>query len=686
MDLEPAFESAEGAQGREGELTRPGFAAHSPSPFRRVVRAAWIAGSVAWVALGAGRARGDEFWKGHVQPLLEAHCLKCHSGAKAKSGLDLSTPEGALKGGDAGPAVVPGKPSDSPLVRLVLHGADPQMPPKGDLLSEEQVGLLRTWITRLGTHAAAVTEVSKAGPVRKPLRWTPPPGMAPERAVDRFLELGWKEHGVKPAREADDRAWVRRVHLDLVGRIPTAAESDAYVRSRSRHRKAELVDALLSGEEHVRHLREVWDVVLMGRTSPEREKRRADRGWHAYLEDAIRRNRPWNEVVRELIVARPAGESDRGAVWFLYERDNNPQAMAEAVSPVVFGVQMKCAQCHDHMVAREIKQAHYWGLVAAFNRTRNVDTPRGPGLAESAVGGFVTFANLKKESQPARLVFFNGRAVEEEWPAEGVKQADDPMLYVVPPPPEKQKPEAPSVPRFSRREALAGAVTTGNPLLARATVNRMWALVFGRGLVHPVDLMDSKHPASHPELLEWLARDFERSGHDVRLLLRTLVLSRAYALDSRPREGAGKGRVAPEEAFARALTKPLSAEQWLRSLAVATGHAADSPALRRALTREFPELFVAEYNATLQQAMFLSNSPEFAALLESKPGTLLGRMEAVADPGARVRLAFEAVYGRGPDPEEAKVAREYLAGRPVGAGNRQLVWALLTSGEFQLNH
>src|SRR6185369_15328142 len=202
------------------------------------------------------------------------------------------------------------------------------------------------------------------------------------------------------------------------------------------------------------------------------ENRRTDEKWFAFLDDAFRRNRPWNEVVREMIVARPQRPEDRGAVWFLYERENNAQMIAEALAPVVFGLQIKCAQCHDHMVAREIKQAHYWGMVTAFNRSKNVDTPDGPGVAESAIGGFVSFANLKKESQPATLTFFNGRNVDETRPKDGEKEADRPDLYLVPPAKETEAPsgrgprrertvkaDQPAVPKFSRRVAFADAAT-----------------------------------------------------------------------------------------------------------------------------------------------------------------------------------------------------------------------------------
>jgi mono/diheme cytochrome c family protein len=647
---------------------------------------------VAAAACIAPSAQAADFWSEHVEPILRDHCVECHSQTKAKSGLDLTTFQLALRGGDRGAGFVPGKPEDSQLYLVLQPGADPHMPPKRQL-SDEQIELVRTGIEKLGVVKPAETVAAAPAAPAKPREpvWVPPPNLAASAVIDRFVELGWRERKVRPARPADDATFVRRVYLDLLGRIPTADEAEQFLANRERDRRAQLVDALLAKPEHARHLREVFDYVLMGRSAKNFEDQRRGHGWFDFLESSFRTNRPWDAVVRDLIVARPKQPEERGLIQFLYERQNNPQAMAEALAPVVFGVQIKCAQCHDHMVAREIKQAHYWGMVAAFNRTKNVDADSGPGLAESAIGGFVSFANLKKESQPARLVFFNGRSVNEAWPAEGEKESDVPEKYRVPPPAEKQKPKAPAEPKFSRREALADAVTRDNPLLARAMVNRVWAMLLGRGFVHPVDLMDSKHAPSHPDLLDWLAHDFERSGYDVRRLIRNVVLSRAYQLDSRP-----VGKVAPaDEAFARALDKPLTAEQLYRSLLSATANpvTADGKVaglteeeLRKAFVRQFPDLFVPDYNATLQQAMFLANSPLLEPLLAPRDGNLSVKLASLPDNPQRVKAAFHSVFGREPDREELKTSSAYLATHPGEPGQRQLLWALLTSTEFQVNH
>jgi hypothetical protein len=551
----------------------------------------------------------------------------------------------------------------------------------------------------------------------------------PTAAIDELVARKWREAHVAPAKLADDAAFVRRIYLDLVGRIPAPGEVDAFVADGSSGKRAALVDRLLASPEYARHMRDVFDVVFMGRgntgAGPGRRRGSAGAGqdvrreWLSYLERGFAENRPWDRTVRDLVLARPEAEADRGSIWFLYGRRDRYQEIAETVASSILGIQVQCAQCHNHFVVPEILQKDYWGLVAFFNRGKNVDTAAGPAVSEAAIGGFSSFATLAGQSFPAELTFF-GTNVPEVRPAVDVKEEDSPALYQPPPPGSASS--QPRVPLFSRRAQFADKVLRGNPRVARAAVNRFWALLMGRGLVHPVDRIDSQHPPSHPELLDWLARDFERSGYDVNRLVRAIVLSRPYQLEARPgagvrREASGvsgrsssqarhdliaskphppeltpdASRLTPApDLFAAGLEKPLTAEQLYRSLLVATTGKTDTenPELERTLVAIFSDMFPEEHVSTLQQALFLTNNPVFQQLARVAPGTTAERLAAIMDPAARVRQAFRVAYARDPDAEELAGAARFLKVRAdrTPQATAQLWWALLAGAEFRFNH
>ena len=635
------------------------------------------------------------YWESHIRPLFKQHCLKCHGGAKQKSELDLRSLGSTLKGGASGSPVLPGNPDGSLIYKVLLPGADPHMPPgEGKQLPESDLSLVKNWVAaHVSPHSsktgsepwAAASSVTKPNPIK-----LPPAGLPASRVINGLIRVGWQKKGVTPAKPAGDRVFLRRVYLDLIGRIPTTSERAAFLADDRLRKREALVDSLLAHPEFSPHMREMFDVLLLGRVDEGKTKRRADNRWHAYLETVFRENRPWNEFVRDIILASTGDDSERGASWFLYEQNNDHQKMAESIAPVAFGVDVQCAQCHDHPSAPEIKQAHYWGLVSAFNRSKNVDTNNGPGLTEAAIGGFISYKNLAKVSTPAKLTFLNGKSVSENRPPKDKKEKDEPAKYLVPP-----GNKVAAKPKFSRREVLAEAALTDNPRLARAFVNRVWAMLNGRGFVHPVEEMSSEYPPSHPELLAWLARDFEQSGHDIKKLIRDIVQSEVYQLDSKPN---GVARSEPS-VFAMALEKPLHAEVLFRSLLVATGHwpsapdtKVDTSAFRKLLLSQFPDLFPREYNASIQQAMFLSNNPVVRDLLhpgEDAPAlnlpSLLLNLPGQAE---RVSVAFEAVFGRLPSRDETAVFESYLANRNdrLAKGIEQMLWAMVCSPEFLMNH
>jgi hypothetical protein len=602
-----------------------------------------------------------------VQPLLDQHCVKCHGPLEQKSELELDTVEAVLKGSEFGPVVVPGKPDESSLIQVFAPKSDPHMPPKKQL-SDHEIAKVRTWIEALG-HKPEANVVKAARPE------IPPASTDPTAAIDHFLSAEWKARGIAPAPVADDRTFVRRVYLDLAGRIPTREEASGFYNDPSPQKRGALVDRLLASDEYARTSREVWDALLMGRRSGRREQRRRESGWFEFLESAFKQDRGWDEVVREMIVARPQKAEDKGALWFVFERRNEHQQIAEAVAPLIYGTKIDCAQCHDHPLAREIKQGHYWGLVAAFNRSKNVE--KGPAaVGESAIGGFVNFTNLKKESQPAVMAMLTGLTIEETRPAPEVKQEDSPDGYV--------DPEAKvRVPKFSRRAALAEAATRGNPMLGRAFVNHTWAILMGRGIVHPVDEMNSKNLPSHPELLDWLAADFAAHEFKPRRLVRAIVLSRAYQL------AAWSGDNPPDaSAFAASTEKPLMAEAIARSARIASGRPADDDALRQAFAESFPDVLPRVTRATIQQAMLLANSDKFSALYKAESGNAAEILAGLPSLEDRVRQAFHFALTREPDADELARGVEFLKTRSDKAADAtgQLLWALAAGPEFLTNH
>ena len=625
-------------------------------------------------------AKETDLWTAHIQPILSQNCFKCHSDLKAKSGLDLTTLSGILKGGERGSAIIPGKPDKSPLFQFIQPGADPHMPPKDHQLSEDEIALIKRWINSFKDITGSATNQSSGSWDSADYSWVrsntpakPPMGsVTGPAAIDFYLRNAWKAARIKPAARADDATFARRIYLDLAGRIPKTDELQAFLKERKSDKRARLVDHLLETPDYAQNMAEIFNVLLTG-------KRSTDEAWNAYLRYAFSTNRPWDQIARDLLLARPASKELRGSVFFLHSRNNNHQAMAEAVAPPVFGVQMHCAQCHNHPLAPEIKQKHYWGLVAFFNRSKNVQTSDGPAIGESAIGGFIKFANLKKESQDALLTFVDNTTVAEQRPGENEKENDSADKYRIAP-----DKKLAAVPKFSRREEFAELATRHNPLLARAFVNRIWSMLLGRGIVHPADRMDSTHPASHPDLLLWLAGNFEQNGYNVRRLLRTICLSEVYQLDSK---WTGASKPQPE-LFAFAIEKPLRAEQLLRSMLIASGRPAASAELQNAFGDRFPDVLAPESMPNLRQALFLSNNGKFTALLARADGNTTDALLKTSDLRERVDQLFTRVLGRHPDREERKEAEEFLrshAKEPQRA-LQDLLWALLASPEFRFNH
>ena len=501
-----------------------------------------------------------------------------------------------------------------------------------------------------------------------------PPGLDPSLVIDLHLQRGWDAEGVTASPLADDRTFLRRLYLDVLGRVPTPTEVQEFLAHGDPAKRDRWIDRLLAVPEHARHQAELFDVMLLGR--PEGRRAAApNEPWRQYLAEAFSANRSWQSMARDMVLARSTDQTDVRASWFLYARRNEYQTIAEAVAPSFFGIRIECAQCHDHPLASEIQQGHYWGLVAFFNRGKNEDTAAGPRVVESSVGGFQKFTDLAGDSHETQLTFFESPVVDEARLPDDLKDSPDRF--------EVSQANEPAVPRFSRRQQFVDRILLDHPLLARAMVNRLWALYLGRGLVHPVDRMDSVHPASHPELLDWLSDDFRRSGYDIRRLTRALLRTRAYQLSSLPTSGT----VLPEH-FAHGLSKPLTAEQLARSWAVATsGEATDGlPDLLGSFQKAFPDVLPESAQSAPAQALLLSNHAVLTERIRTAP--LLRQAMAEPDDGSATRTLFTAILGREPNEEELRHSIGYLDARRDARPRamESLLWSLLASAEFYVNH
>lgn len=504
--------------------------------------------------------------------------------------------------------------------------------------------------------------------------------------IDANLAARWQAGAISEAPVCSDETFVRRVYLDVVGRIPDDGERQRFLADGRADKRAALIDVLLASEDHVQHMTDMFDTLLMGRGDGRRYRQRTEHHWRSWLERVFRDNRPWDEAAAEMLLARPKSTKDAGAVWFLYERENNHQAIAEAIAPAFFGIKIDCAQCHDHMIASEIEQQHYWGLVAFFNRSKNENTKLGPRVAESAIGGFSDFANIVGESSPNRLTFYNSATVEEPRPDKDAKEEDRDELYLA-----SSIQGEPRVPKFSRRERFVEEIFRDHPLVARAFVNRVWAMMLGRGIVHPFDQMDSFHDASHPELLDALADDFRKSRYDIRRLLRAVLNSKAYHLQSRRLEG-----IEDPSLFAWFIERPLTAEQLARSIQVGLRGRFDNQhplvsQLRTPVPSVMPETIV----TGVSEPLFLSNNPALNRFIAESQSSqdLLGKLADSNSPQDAAAALVIALLGREADAEEAENLVRFLADPSVDqqkslSSNRlqYAAWALITSAEFRFNH
>lgn len=509
--------------------------------------------------------------------------------------------------------------------------------------------------------------------------------------VDALIAAGHADYDRHAAPLASDAEFLRRVYLDLNGTLPTAHDVRAFLADGAADRRERLIDRLLAQPAYARRMAQHFDVMLMERRKDAKVPHDA---WAQFLRTAFEQNKPYDAIVRDILTADGADPKNRGPAKFYLDRNFEPSVVARDVGRLFLGRDLRCAQCHDHPLVDDYKQEQFYGLLAFLNRSYLFPnaTAATAVLADKAEGE-VTFVNVfdKAKAQHSTGPHMPGRPLVVEPKVEKDKEY-------------KVKPAANvrPVPTYSRREQLAAAVTDPqNRAFARTAVNRLWAMLFGRGLVHPLDLDHPGNPPSHPELLDLLTDEFTAHHFDVKWLLRELALTRTYQ-----RSSEGGPADAPADRYLSMPLKPLTPEQLAFALLQATGQAdAERLALGKAATAAAVEAKLAPRvaairaafagrsgepedagEATLGQALFLKYGGTVRGSIAARPGNLLDRLTKLADADAAADELFLSVLSRPPTDDERRDVVELLAGAPDRRGPlAEVVWALLASSEFRFN-
>ncbi len=618
--------------------------------------------------------------------MLAAKCYKCHSerARKIKGKLKLDSREAVLKGGSEGPSVILGKPDESLMIIAMRHQDGWDMPPE-EKLPDAVVADFTKWIAEGAYFPTAVpakadqdwwelVDATKLLAKDKPV----------EQAVDLYVGEKMKADDVRPVAAADDATFIRRATLELAGRIPTGPEVRDFVQSAEPDKKTKLVDRLLASESFRRQqVSEFIWLLNQGR----------DDGFRGYLEKAFADDRSWDKVFEEIILAKSDTEEVKGAEKFYRNRIGDLDRLTNDVSVNFFGVNVSCAQCHDHPEVPSWKQDHYYGMKSFFNRT--FENGNFIGEREYGLVSFKTTAGVEKK---ARLMFLSGAAIDEpaaKEPDQKTKEAQKKQFEQL----KKDNKPVPS-PGFSRREQLVrvGLKPGESGFFSRAIVNRLWHRFMGFGLVMPLDQMHGANPPSHPELLEWLARDFAGNDFDLRRTIRGLMLSDTYARGSQWPDGERPSPVY----FAVARPRPLTPNQYGSALVFA---AADPEALAVPKTPEDLAKRLADlekrgenlakrfdrpddtFQVSVDEALYFSNSDQVQNDLLGEGGKILGRILKTEGLAKRLEVAFLNTLSRKPSPEESTKLNQYLEARSADEKGawQQVLWALMTSSEMRFN-
>jgi len=495
------------------------------------------------------------------------------------------------------------------------------------------------------------------------------PDFTPNNKVDELAVAKWKKLGLKPSPTCDDATFIRRVTVDVCGRLPTAVEVKAFLDDKSADKRAKLIDRLLDSADYPAYFAMKWGAIL--RNSNLAGADQAAVAFHNWLKDKIARNRPYDEFVRGIVAA--AGEwQDAPAInWLWQNRDDQLHQVTADVAQVFLGTRLQCAKCHHHPYERW-GQADYYGLAGFFTRLGRKSFGQPPPYYASAS------------------------------PTTGER---DPTTGKTPEPKFLDGPVGKFTPDDDPRHALVDwMIKPENPFFAKALVNRLWGHFLGRGIVSEVDDLRETNPPSNPELLDWLAADFVKHKYDMKHVIRTILNSKVYQLSATPTDDNKHDR----QNFARYYARRMPAEVFLDAVNSTCGvrggfNGVSANARAIDLPHEgFGSYFLDTFDrpkrvtvcecerstgATLGQVLLLANSEE----IENKIADGNGRVAKFFKEKKPITDMIDDLYltalSRPPTASERKRLADYIENaKDKQRAVEDVLWAILNTREFMFNH
>ena len=528
-------------------------------------------------------------------------------------------------------------------------------------------------------------------------------GIPEVKFINQQIRQQWTDYQIKPSMKATEGEWVRRVYLDIIGRVPTVEELQTYTSDRDREKKVKLVQSLLHDdkhtEEYAKNWTTIWTNVLIGRSGGTEQNSLTNReGLQKFLRDSFARNKYYNEMVYELVTATgsnsPGQENFNGAVNFLTMKLEENAALATAQTSRIFlGLQVQCTQCHNHPF-NEWKQQKFWEMNAFFRQTRALRrfTPgtrdvsfvelinqdfAGEGLTQTPEKADIYYELRNGVTRVAYPVFVDGTRI-------------DPSGYVE---------------DVVRRTEL-GKLITESEYMDKMVVNRMWSHFMGYGFTKPIDDMGPHNPATHPELVSYLGAQFRQKNYDLKELISWIALSEAYSLSSRTNstnETIDDPVLGETPKFSRFYLRQMRAEELYESLVTATQAANGKGSYEEQERRKGQWLsqFITAFgndegeegttfNGTIPQALMMFNGDLIKTASSKDNGSFLSNLanDSELNNTEKINHLFLAALSRKPSTNEIKVANQLLLARKgeLVAALQDIWWAVLNSNEFILNH